>query len=333
MASLLSEDNILACIARYFPETHPSLLLGRGDDCAVLRPSEALCVSSDFFLEDVHFRRSYFYPEEIGHKALAVNLSDVAACGARPTGFTLNLGLPEDISLDWLERFLDGMAALAGRCRVALAGGDLSRAASLTISITAWGECARDAYLTRGRAMVGDVLFIVGRVGLARVGLEVLESLGNAARENWPVACAAHLMPEPKVDAGIMLALAGRNARPPALMDISDGIVRDLPRLLGIAPGIASVSGNALGAEVLLPQGILHEEVVRYAAQQGMNPVDMALLGGEDYALLGACAPDMLPALHAALPEFMTIGVVTRSGHIECSNRDWESLRGFDHFG
>ena len=92
--SRASEDSILACLARHFPATHPSLLLGRGDDCAVLKAGTPLCVSSDLFLEDVHFRRSYFTPEEIGHKALAVNVSDIAACGGRPLAFTLALGLP-----------------------------------------------------------------------------------------------------------------------------------------------------------------------------------------------------------------------------------------------
>ena len=97
--SRASEDSILACLARHFPATHPSLLLGRGDDCAVLKAGTPLCVSSDLFLEDVHFRRSYFTPEEIGHKALAVNVSDIAACGGRPLAFTLALGLPDDVVL------------------------------------------------------------------------------------------------------------------------------------------------------------------------------------------------------------------------------------------
>ena len=83
-ASPFSEDGILACLARHFPQTHASLLLGRGDDCAVLKAGRPLCVSSDLFLEDIHFRRSYFSPEDMGHKALAVNVSDLAACGSRP---------------------------------------------------------------------------------------------------------------------------------------------------------------------------------------------------------------------------------------------------------
>lgn len=343
----LSEDGILACLARHFPQTHPSLLLGRGDDCAVLRAGRPLCVSSDLFLEDVHFRRSYFTAQDIGHKALAVNISDLAACGARPLAFTLNLGLPRWADMAWLERFFTGMAALAAQQRMALAGGDLSRCERLHISVTVWGEAADPGgFLVRGGSMPGDSLFVVGSLGLARVGLHVLENDGSAALEDWPAACAAHLRPEPQVDAGLMLARAGFNARPPALMDLSDGIMRDLPRLLGLSGELRAGAANAgatrasartsgLGAAILLPQGLLHAEVLRYAAMHGKNPVHEALLGGEDYALLGSCAPDMLPSLHAAIPGFMSIGTVTAGGGIACNNEVLDScggLRGFDHF-
>jgi len=207
--SRASEDSILACLARHFPATHPSLLLGRGDDCAVLKAGTPLCVSSDLFLEDVHFRRSYFTPEEIGHKALAVNVSDIAACGGRPLAFTLALGLPDDVDAAWLDRFFSGMAALAQEQRLALAGGDLSRSPFLHVSITIWGESYTGGdFLVRGGSMPGDSLFVVGRPGLARVGLQVLEKEGRAALEHWPAACAAHLLPVPQVDAGLMLARA-----------------------------------------------------------------------------------------------------------------------------
>lgn len=339
--SRASEDSILACLARHFPATHPSLLLGRGDDCAVLKAGTPLCVSSDLFLEDVHFRRSYFTPEEIGHKALAVNVSDIAACGGRPLAFTLALGLPDDVDALWLDRFFSGMAALAQEQRLALAGGDLSRSPFLHVGITIWGESYTGGdFLVRGGSMPGDSLFVVGRPGLARVGLQVLEKEGRAALEHWPAACAAHLLPVPQVDAGLMLARAGANARPPALMDLSDGIMRDLPRLLGRTgesrarregdTGTATDSG--LGAAILLPQGMLHPEVVRHARENGLNPVHEALLGGEDYALLGSCAPDMLPILHAAIPGFMSIGTITDDGELTCNNEPLDALQGFDHF-
>ncbi|WP_300786778.1 thiamine-phosphate kinase [uncultured Desulfovibrio sp.] len=335
-SSALSEDAILQLLGRHFPATHPSLLLGRGDDCAVLRGGQPLCVSTDLFLEDVHFRRAYFTPEDMGHKALAVNISDVAACGGRPLAFTLGLGLPAWADADWLDLFFRGMAALAGRYRMALAGGDLSRSDRLHICITVWGEPLSDgaAFLLRGGSMPGDCLFLVGLPGLARVGLREMEAHGRAALERWPAACAAHLRPEPQVDAGLMLARAGLNARPPALMDLSDGIMRDLPRLLGIsgAGGAARAEGAGLGASLLLPQGLLHPEVVRHALQEGKNPVHEALLGGEDYCLLGSCAPDMLPVLHTAIPNFHSIGVVTDAPGIECNNENLSGLHGFDHF-
>lgn len=357
----LSEDGILACLARYFPQTHPSLLLGRGDDCAVLKAGKPLCVSSDLFLEDIHFRRSYFSPEDTGHKALAVNISDLAACGARPCAFTLCLGLPDWVDMPWLEAFFSGMATLADKHRIALAGGDLSRCGQLHISVTVWGEpTAGDGFLTRGGSMPGDILFLVGQVGLARTGLAMLEKHGRDALELWPDACAAHLRPQPQVDAGLLLARAGSNARPPALMDLSDGIMRDLPRLLGLSGGlsagkssatgpngIATVVGastrndniyararskGALGAALLLPRGLLHPEVVRYALDCHKNPVHEALLGGEDYALLGSCASDMLAPLHAAIPGFVSIGTITHGGGITCNNEPLDHLHGFDHF-
>lgn len=151
-ASPFSEDGILACLARHFPQTHASLLLGRGDDCAVLKAGRPLCVSSDLFLEDIHFRRSYFSPEDMGHKALAVNVSDLAACGSRPLGFTLCLGLPDWVDMAWLEAFFSGMAALAGQQRMALAGGDLSRCRQLHICVTVWGETAEPAVFWRAAA-------------------------------------------------------------------------------------------------------------------------------------------------------------------------------------
>ncbi len=336
-AAPLSEDRILACLAGYFPQTHPSLLLGRGDDCAVLKAERPLCVSSDLFLEDIHFRRSYFTPEDTGYKALAVNVSDLAGCGARPLGFTLCLGLPAWVDMEWLNRFFSGMAEVAGQHRMALAGGDLSRSKSLHISITVWGETADPGhFLVRGGSMPGDVLFVVGPLGLARVGLAQLEAQGRQALEAWPAACAAHLRPAPQVDAGLMLARAGYNARPPALMDLSDGIMRDLPRLLGLTGELSAVCPEkctGLGAEIVLPQGRLHPEILRYAAATGKNPVHEALLGGEDYALLGTCAPDMLPPLHSAIPGLFSIGVVTSGGGIVCNNAPLDNLGGgFDHF-
>ncbi len=346
--STLSESSILELISSYFPEQHPTLLLGRGDDCAVLRSQNALCVSTDMFLEDVHFRMSYFSPEEVGHKALAVNISDLAAMGVRPLSFSLGLALPAHTSLEWLQKFFGGMADLAKEHNMSLSGGDISRADKVCICITVWGEGiapkqlghpseapllqenisteATGKYLTRGGAMPGDVIFLVGHVGLARIGLAELEKNGVQAKKHWPHACEAHLKPHPQVDAGLILARSSVHMRPPVLMDVSDGLARDLPRMLGMD------KHTALGAQLVLPKAILHEEVLRHAQQHGRNAVHEAWLGGEDYALLGACVPRLLPILHAAIPQLHSIGTITDGGLLELNGEPMTQGAGFDHF-
>lgn len=323
-----SEDFVLASIDRHFPLRHSGLVLGRGDDCAIFRPDIQICTSSDLFLEDVHFRRSYFEPGDIGYKALAVNISDIAAMGAKPFAFTLAIGLPPWEGPDWLDSFFAGMAGLAAQQGMALCGGDISRADKLHISITVFGECLKGhSLLLRGGTMPGDILFIIGSLGLARAGLEELEQRGKEALAEWPAACAAHLRPVPQTGAGLMLARAAHNSRPPALMDLSDGLARDLPRLLG-----HTEKETCLGADLQLPEDMLHPEVLRHARKTGRDPVTEAFLGGEDYALLGACAADMASILHSAIPGFREIGVVSGIGPVCCNNRDMSALSGFDHF-
>ncbi len=329
-----SEDEILTLLGRYFPRQKSGILVGRGDDCALFPAGRPLAVSSDLFLQDVHFRLSYASAEEIGHKALACNISDLAACGTKPVGFTLNLGLPPFLDAVWINDFFGGMGSLAARYGMVLAGGDLSRTETLQISITVFGEVMGEgAFLSRGGSMPGDVLFVTGALGLARVGFQVLEAEGREAVRRWPKACQALLKPEPRVDAGLMLARVAMNARPPALMDVSDGLVRDLPRLLGLSgeAGVRAETGS-LGAELLIPAGLLHGELLAWSREQGKSPVHEALLGGDDYALLGSCSPGMLASLHAAIPDFWEIGVVTDSGGIFCNRESIENLRGFDHF-
>ncbi len=328
-----SEARILEVIQKHFPDNHPSLLLGRGDDCAVIKTQGAQCISTDLFIENVHFRSSYFTPGEIGHKALAVNISDIAAMGVRPTSVSRGLAIPQHIDMTWIDAFFYGMGQLAHAHNIALCGGDLSRADKIHICITIWGEATvpknlgenHSSYLVRGGAMPGDVLFLVGRVGLARVGLEELERYGREAEIHWPSACKAHLKPEAQIDAGLILARSSAHVRPCVLMDVSDGLAKDLPRLLGID------RESTLGAQIILHEALLHEEVVKNARQKGRCPAHEAWLGGEDYALLGACMPKLYPILHAALPHMRSIGTVTDNGLIEL-NGNKADLLGFDHF-
>ncbi|MBO4369727.1 MAG: thiamine-phosphate kinase [Desulfovibrio sp.] len=330
-----SEEDVLSCISKYFPNKHASVILGRGDDCALFHVEHSTTISSDLFLENIHFRRSYFTPFEIGYKALAVNLSDLAACGSRPMSFTLCLGLPEDIDMLWLDQFFSGMSQLADKYGMSLIGGDLSRSSSIHISITVFGEISGvSCFLPRGGSMPGDILFVIGQLGLAHVGFELLERYGRAAIEKWPYACRAHLQPQPQCTAGLVLSRAAFHARPPALMDVSDGLIRDLPRLLGKSGELSSTVNhdNTLGANLNLTESQLHPEVLAWSHEQHQNAVYTALLGGEDYALLGTCAPDLLPTLEAAIPEFQSIGIITENGKISCNSLELQACEGFDHF-
>lgn len=332
MARLPSEDYILAILDEYFPRQGQGLNLGRGDDCAVLAPGGPRAVTCDIFAENSHFRRAYFSPAQVGHKALAVNLSDLASSGARPAAFLLSLTLTGQEDEAWLRAFAQGMSALAKQHGVLLAGGDLSRGTQLNISISAWGDLPPGLPygLRRGRAEAGDILFLCGTAGLARLGLSLLEASPQPQTTAlWPAACAAHLEPLPKVEQGLLLASfalqQGLEERL-CLMDLSDGLARDLPRLLGSDPQ----APHALGADLRLEAEQLHPEVRRYCSQQGLDPAQFAYAGGEDYALLGSCPPKAWPELATALPQAWRLGEVRPGGIF--LNGQQQQHKGFDHF-
>ncbi|WP_243310284.1 thiamine-phosphate kinase [Fundidesulfovibrio agrisoli] len=315
-----SEDHFLEAISARFPNAHPHMTVGRGDDCAVLACPETMVMTCDMFVENVHFRRAYFSPQDAGHKALAVNLSDIAAMGAKPVGFCLGLAGPPDTPAACWEGVLDGMAELANRTGIPLVGGDLNACSSMVISITVWGEPGESGRLFQRRMChPGDVLFVVGELGLAAVGLSRLESEGPACVKNWPEAVAAHLRPEAKLAQGLELS-GFRGVR--GLMDVSDGLARDLPRFLP----------EGLGAELSIPEDMLHAEVIRHAHATGRDPAELAVIGGEDYALLGACHRTLFLELYGRMPDMWPIGQAVQGQGITINGRPLLS-RGFDHFG
>ncbi|MEF2231061.1 MAG: thiamine-phosphate kinase [Pseudodesulfovibrio sp.] len=312
-----SEEQFLQLIDTCFPRDGQPLVLGRGDDCAVLAGDKQYCVSSDLFLEDVHFRRDYFTAGDIGYKALAVNLSDIAAMGALPVAFTMDLMAPADITDEFWNEFFQSMAMLARQNDMVLAGGDLSRADKLGVSITVFGVAKGDGkFLTRGNCAPGDTLFTVGDLGLARAGLMTLESLKDKAREAFPAAVNAHLRPKPKMLVGTLLKAAGAKG----LMDVSDGLARDLPRFLG----------PNLGADITLTAEQLNGNVLAFALAMGVDPVEEAILGGEDYALLG-CSEPLNMVRVKTVPGLTVIGAVTGTPGLTVNGKPF-TANGFDHF-
>lgn len=372
MSRLTSEAAFLACIDRHFPNRHPHVVQGRGDDCAILACPALMSLSSDLFLEDVHFRRSYFSPADIGYKALAVNLSDIAATGGVPLGFSLGIMVPpsqadgaeaqeffqasadssgEEIAEGadpYWDAFFAGMAELAREHNVALTGGDLSRSPMMGVSIAVWGKQAEGKggvapFMQRGGSAPGDVIFIVGDFGLARVGLLALESMGRHAQSLYPRAVQAHLRPVPRVAEGQTIARFDAECAELAdsktgiaggktdhcgiicLMDLSDGLARDLPRLLG------SDRGNGMCAELVIDRESVHSEISAYCLANDLDPLEQAVLGGEDYALIGTCPAAHMDALKVLLPHAQVLGTVSEGDVHMLNGMPWEA-RGFDHF-
>ncbi len=323
MIPITSEDQILAVINRHFPACHPRLLLGRGDDCCVLSAEGALAVSTDLFLENTHFRRAYFSPQDIGWKSLAVNISDLAAAGAKPVGFSLGLALPPNEDLELVDGLFAGMAELANPFDLSLTGGDLSRAEGLHLCVTIFGDTSPEGILGRGKAKPGDSVFLVGQTGLARVGLEVLERMGRAGIELFPAACRAHLRPVPRVREGLVIAeLQKIRGGRIGLMDVSDGLIRDLPRLLG-----------DLGADLTFP--VPHPECVAWAETRNggeLSAGEICCLGGEDYALAGTCEPSLIGDIVTRIPDCTVLGRVTDEGGCILWNGHPAAVCGFDHF-
>jgi thiamine-monophosphate kinase len=321
-----SEDDCLALINDLFPERSGHFPLARDDDCAFLRlSSPALALSTDAFLEDVHFRSAYFTPAEAGAKALTAAVSDLAAVGAEPLGFSLGLFLPPILSRAALAGCLAGMAEKSRSCGIILTGGDLSRGPRLGFCLTVWGApAAGDApFAARGRAGPGDVLFLAGRAGLARVGFMALEKTGRQALGRYPEACAAHLAPPLLLAEGqALVRLAGQDPSL-SLMDCSDGLARDLPRLLA-----------GRGADLEIPRGEIHADVLRAAEDWGLAPESLVLAGGEDYSLAGACPPSLWPRIRRDVPLARALGRVRPDALFSCNGAPLrlEDLAGFDHF-
>jgi thiamine-monophosphate kinase len=287
--------------------------LGIGDDCALLLPTPGLqlAISSDLLLEGRHFL-STVAPARLGHKALAVNLSDLAACGARPLAFTLALALPA-ADAAWLEPFSRGLLALADAQGCALVGGDTTRG-PLAICITVFGEVPPGQALLRSGAQVGDDLWVSGTVGDARLALEVFRGTLQVSGPVFESARQRLEQPQPRVALGQALRGLATSA-----IDISDGLLGDLGHVLRQSRVGAHVEA-ALAIELLAARrtGIDLPE----AAQ-----LDLVLAGGDDYELAFTAPPSRRDAVLAAGAAAGT--PVTRIGAIEAE----PGLRVLDHDG
>jgi thiamine-monophosphate kinase len=283
----VNEDEVVAAIRTL---CHPKLvegrvLLGIGDDAALWQPSRShrSAISSDMLVEGVDFTREIMSLEDVGWRAMSANLSDLAAMGARPVLATVALGLPETAATEEILELYRGFEACARGCRLAIVGGDLSRAPVLTIAITVVGEVRASNVKTRAGGRPGDVLAVTGVLGGARAGLELAGKPAQIAGDLHAEALQAFRHPEPRLAEGRFLA-ASRNVR--AMIDVSDGLSTDLDRL-------AAASG--CGAVV---ESVPVARAARALAQtRGEDSERFALAGGDDFELLATIQARAFPYL------------------------------------
>lgn len=288
-------------IARYFARPARRNPLGVGDDCALLQPAAGmqLAVSTDMLVEGRHFL-STVDPQRLGHKALAVNLSDLAACGAQPLAFTLSLALPQ-VDERWLAGFARGLFALADAHGCELVGGDTTRG-PLCINITVFGEVPAGQALLRSGARAGDDLWVSGTLGDARLALEALRGTVSLPQHVFEASRLRLEEPQPRVALGV--ALRGVAT---AAIDISDGLAGDLGHVLRLS--------NA-GAMIELPvaMGLLQATRDGFALPPG-RAEELVLAGGDDYELAFTAPAQRRAQVEAAASKAGT--AVTRIGRIE----------------
>jgi thiamine-monophosphate kinase len=328
----MGEFELLSKLRERLPPAGPRVLLGSGDDAAVTLPGGATATSVDAIVDGVHFRRERATLEQIGHKALATALSDLAAMGAEPGEAYVVLGVPPDLGEPECLELVEGMAALAGETGTTLAGGDVTRAPVLTLTVTVVGHAEKAAsFVTRSGARPGDALVLSGELGGAAAGLLLLERpelASSVSAETGEHLRARQLQPRPRLRAGRALAAAGATA----MIDLSDGLGAD-------AGHLASQSSAALRIDAAaLP---LAKGVAEIAAAAGRDPLELAATGGEDYELLAALPADRLGAgLAAAIGEaeeasLTPVGEVLAGSGVEIRLPGGETLKttGFDQLG
>lgn len=253
----------------------PQVVVGPGDDAAVVTASDGrVVVTTDLLVEGVHFRRDWSSPVDIGRKAAAANLADIAAMGAVPTALVVGFGAPGDLPAAWAVQCTAGIREEAGAVRAVIVGGDVVAADRVTIAITALGDLQGRPPVLRSGARPGDVLAVSGRLGWSAAGLAILSRGFRAPK----VLVDAHRFPEPPYADGPKAATAGATA----MIDVSDGLIAD-------ARHMAESSG--VDVAITTADWDIPEPIAAAAAAQHVDPRQWMLTGGEDHALLATFPP------------------------------------------
>jgi thiamine-monophosphate kinase len=320
------EDNLVQRIAKALAfKRRAQLTLGIGDDAALLlpRPGFETVFTSDWFLEGSHFLRDRHPADSIGWKCLARAVSDIAAMGGVPKYFLLSLAIPGTHTGLWLDRFLRGLARAARRFDCQLAGGDTTKSDEILVNVAVFGEIPAKRAVLRSGAKPGDLIYVTGHLGEAEFGLRILRQRPTGIRDNPSIK--KHLYPEPRLALGAWLATK-RIAT--SMMDLSDGLSSDLPRLCAASRAGARIVTSRL-PKVKLPGA---------RTPKDFDLTDLALNGGDDYELLFTVRPKQargLPPKFQGIP-LTCIGEITRQRKLLVvapgGREETLSARGWDPF-
>lgn len=324
----IGEFGLIAKIRKWMNTTRPGLVRGIGDDAAVVGNGDrVLLITTDILIEDVHFERSWTDPYRLGKKALAVNLSDIAAMGGTPKQFLISIGLPKHLSLSFVSLFYRGLKDEARRFGVDLIGGDTSLSRKIIVNICLIGEGKKGTTLFRSGAKVGDDLYVSGTLGDAALGLRALQD--NSLKKKPKGLVERHLSPVPRVKLGQALA---RKKLASAMIDVSDGIMSDIHHLL---------EESGVGARIWEERIPLSRHYRKWVRAYSKNPYQFALYGGEDYELLFTAWPSKqaeidLLARSSAIPITRVGEIIPRKEGFHLIGKDGRETIpgrfGFDHF-
>jgi thiamine-monophosphate kinase len=328
----LSERDLIARVRSRLPPPPPWLVVGIGDDAAVIEPERNRLdvLSVDAMVDQVHFDRRFTPPDAIGYRALAVNVSDLAAMGASPRFALLSMALPPALPIDDFDAIVTGFVRGASRYRLQVVGGNLTRTPGpLVIDVTAAGSVKRRVMLTRAGARPGDEVYVSGSLAAAAAGLQALQA-GAACQPDDP-CISRYLYPEPRLRLTTLLA---RNRAATACMDLSDGL----------ADGLAQIAETS-GVGMLIDAAALPIEPAarRWFESVGKNPLDETLRAGDDYEVLFTARPRhrgrLRPLLRDGSVAITRIGTCTADGGVvlrrtmEGGTADTPIPAGFSHFG
>jgi thiamine-monophosphate kinase len=292
--------------------TGPTVLLGPGDDAAIVAASDGRVVAStDVLVEGRHFRRDWSSATDIGHRAAAANFADIAAMGATPTALLVALCAPPDLEVRWAEELADGLGAEATLAGASVVGGDMSASPVLTVCVTALGDLGGNEPVLRSGAKAGDQVAYAGRLGHAAAGYTVLSRGFRSPR----LVVDAHRRPIVPYAAGPAAARLGATA----MIDVSDGLLADLGHI---------AAASKVGINIQKSTFVVPDQLRDLAVALGVDPYTWILGGGDDHALAATFPPDVL-----LTDQWVVIGTVVDGGGVTVDGAAYEDgPAGWDHF-